>query len=352
MRTARAFAFYTPTLLLLACGNVSQLSTDGGTHIDALREPDSSMHDASRADTSSGSSSGTGTSTSSSSSGSGTSGSSGTGSSGTGSGSDAGMTPPSCMHPIDCIGNGDVCCISPTISTTHGECLSGMACDGLGGARLCSAATKTIACGQEACVSADCGGQTLFVCAGTMLCSFDAGADASADAAGPSSDAGVTDGSLGDAFNAGAGDLDGACNPPEGGLGCTPGTIACADASCSVPTKECCRTGQGDSCQVAGAMCAGMPVSCDEAADCPAPGDICCLVSSGISLSSATTSCQRGPTCPKAAGGTTIADVQVCRSNHECQSGQCQFWSCAGNLIEACGNPVPSDPSLCMLAPQ
>jgi hypothetical protein len=58
-------------------------------------------------------------------------------------------------------------------------------------------------------------------------------------------------------------------------------------------------------------------------------------------------SCQKlsGGECPVA----QVARQQICRSNAECASGKCQFWNCLGNVIEACGNPVPSL-AVCMVS--
>jgi hypothetical protein len=145
-------------------------------------------------------------------------------------------------------------------------------------------------------------------------------------------------------IDASAGDTDASCQPPEGGLFCDPGKVACGDAGlCDVPTQECCQN-TTNACIAAGGSCGGTPIECNEAADCPA-GKICCIASSSTTASSAAVTCQTPVNggCPAA----VVASAQICRSNKECPSGKCSFWSCAGNTIEACTVPTPSAPGLC-----
>jgi hypothetical protein len=56
------------------------------------------------------------------------------------------------------------------------------------------------------------------------------------------------------------------------------------------------------------------------------------------STQSATFSCQAlvDNACPRAA----LASAQACRSDNECPSGSCQLWDCAGDMVEACTNPL------------
>ncbi len=130
----------------------------------------------------------------------------------------------------------------------------------------------------------------------------------------------------------------GTCDPPPGGLPCTPGVISCGTSSCDVPSQfRCDIPGTSETCQPAGLPCAGTPIACNEASDC-ADGEVCCLASA--STSEATFSCQKlvGGKCPIA----PVATAQICRSSTECASGTCQFWNCLGSVVEACTNPVPS----------
>jgi len=170
--------------------------------------------------------------------------------------------------------------------------------------------------------------------------SFDAGFDSSISEAGV--DTGVD---VSVPIDAAGGDTPGRCVTPEGGLTCTPGEISCGTSECNVPAQVCCDLGQSETCQSSSAPCAGTPISCNEAADCAA-GEICCMESTSTTLASAKVSCLPG-TCPVPRG--SIVAVQVCRSNNECASGQCQFWSCLGKMIESCANPVPNSPTLCQL---
>jgi len=147
----------------------------------------------------------------------------------------------------------------------------------------------------------------------------------------------------GPASDAAAGDKGTECVVPDGGNLCTPGTVSCGDAQCGVPAEVCCDS-DTESCQAASAACTGTPIACDEAADCPA-GNICCILSTSTTKSSARVFCQPGSVCPVIKGA--IAAAQICRSNNECPSHSCQFWDCLGNVIESCVNPVPNSPMLC-----
>jgi hypothetical protein len=174
--------------------------------------------------------------------------------------------------------------------------------------------------------------------------------------AGSSSSSGVKDAGPGlPDVNSQAGDQPDACVPTEGGKACSPGTVGCGtDASCAVPANFCCDTDTSETCVAAGGTCTGgTEISCNEAADCPTAGDICCILSTGLTKSSASVSCQPGPICPKSTTGETIASSQICRSDKECASGKCQFWSCAGNVLQTCEYPVPSDTNhtICTLDP-
>ena len=141
----------------------------------------------------------------------------------------------------------------------------------------------------------------------------------------------------------------GACEPPPGGPPCTPGFVSCvgdAGPSCPLATSACCEVmGDPNACQPKGKECAGMTVTCNEAADC-AGGQVCCL--SSTSITGGTTSCQTlvSGKCPYA----PIATAQICRSDTECANGTCSLWSCLGGtlIIESCAEPTPGDPSLCV----
>jgi len=133
-----------------------------------------------------------------------------------------------------------------------------------------------------------------------------------------------------------------ACTPPDGGKECTPGTISCGTTTCAVPATSCCELSNGDggttyTCEPEGTACTGgTQISCNETSDCSG-GDVCCIAAN--TTSTATVSCQKlvSGKCPAA----TIGSAQICRSSTECNGSSCQFWSCLGNTIEACTNPVP-----------
>jgi hypothetical protein len=136
-------------------------------------------------------------------------------------------------------------------------------------------------------------------------------------------------------FDPQAGDQPGSCSPPADGLACSPGEVECANGTmCPVSgAGQCCESmTAGAACQTLGTECDGSLITCNEAADC-GPGEICCISATGTTT--ATVSCQPGPTCP--AGG--LAYAQICRSNNECPGGSCSLWNCEGTTIEACSNP-------------
>ena len=82
------------------------------------------------------------------------------------------------------------------------------------------------------------------------------------------------------------------------------------------------------------ATCSGDPQACDEKSDCP-DGQICCLDVTDTK-GDFKISCQSGTTCP--AG--TFAGAQICKTNAECGAGgECSFYSCDGNITEACQAP-------------
>jgi hypothetical protein len=157
---------------------------------------------------------------------------------------------------------------------------------------------------------------------------------------GTGSGSSIKDAGAGDVavFPYAAGDSPDACAPPDGSLGCTPGTVSCGgDASCSLATQQCCDlVGTSESCIATGGACSGTVISCNEAADCT-NNQICCL--NAMSSAVAPISCQDGPTCP---AGIGLASAQICRSNAECASGACVVYSCESGMvsIEACKGSV------------
>jgi hypothetical protein len=138
-------------------------------------------------------------------------------------------------------------------------------------------------------------------------------------------------------FNPGQGDLGSECAPPDGGLPCTPGFLACgSDLSCSLPGSSCCQVGAVQTCQPATAPCANAVLfACNEAADCTA-GQACCLAANDEEWA---VSCETlvGGKCPSAAEGS----AQICRSSNECAAGDCRSFTCDATIVQACSNPIP-----------
>jgi len=153
-----------------------------------------------------------------------------------------------------------------------------------------------------------------------------------------SSDSGDKDGAAKDGGAVGdAGDASEeppACSKPEGGLACTPHSVACGSSPCTTPTDVCCATSftagvPTGTCTATATGCGiNTEVACEEAADC-ASGQVCCQTVAAIT-NNLTATCQT----------SCIGSYQICRSTTECTTGQCTPQSCgigATYDIEACG---------------
>jgi hypothetical protein len=164
------------------------------------------------------------------------------------------------------------------------------------------------------------------------------GDDATSDDAAPqsSSDSGDKDASAKEGGDAGdASEESPACPKPEGGLACTPHSVACGSSPCTTPTDVCCAAtftegAPTGTCTAAATGCLGTTdVACEEAADC-ASGQVCCQTVAAIT-NDLTATCQTS---------CAVGSYQICRSTTECTTGQCTPQSCgigATYDIEACG---------------
>jgi hypothetical protein len=104
-----------------------------------------------------------------------------------------------------------------------------------------------------------------------------------------------------------------------------------------VPDQECCvpvnvsKAG----CQGPNQECSGgISFTCDEAADCPNAGDICCISTTGGMAGGAGATYKVSCTTP-----AKCTEAQICRSDGECPAGNCQLWKCALVTLEACTSP-------------
>jgi hypothetical protein len=85
--------------------------------------------------------------------------------------------------------------------------------------------------------------------------------------------------------------------------------------------------------------------ACNDTWDCPT-GQICCLYVLSVAPPVAHTACQApdaGYTCNGSMGDV---QAQICKSDNECPSGACHIYSCLGDTIYSCANPLAS---LCTL---
>jgi hypothetical protein len=214
---------------------------------------------------------------------------------------------------------------SSSIATSSSSSSAGNACTEGGG--VCVPFNPGGFCpGGTAVADVLCGEEQAYCCAPITSSSSSTSADAGS----------------GSGRDASTGDTDASCEPPDGGPTCTPGFVECGSttngtAACSVPGSQCCETSV-DACQLAGAACSGTIIECDEKGDC-ADGDICCV--NAMTGTTATFSCQPGPACPI---GTGLESAQICRSDAECASGSCSFYSCSATnpstIVEACDKPM------------
>jgi hypothetical protein len=105
----------------------------------------------------------------------------------------------------------------------------------------------------------------------------------------------------------------------------TPGKIDCFGTTCSSATETCCVDDDAGAAQC-GAKCGtgGIPIACDDSADC-APGKICCVGVFG------NVDCQ-----------SRCSGERLCHADSECDVGSsCVEVPCRGTVIGVCG-PVGS----------
>jgi hypothetical protein len=154
--------------------------------------------------------------------------------------------------------------------------------------------------------------------------------DAAPDATRPSPRVDASTGPEGGAKGGPDGAPDAALPPSN------PNLVTCGSTECSRPDQICCvryaDAGPVRSC-VGGAdfyRCeTGMPVACDEAADCP-PGLVCCLSYWG-----------NGLTMAGCAGQCSASEMTACKAGTPCPTGSCAVRTCtsAGSppvLVSTC----------------
>lgn len=98
----------------------------------------------------------------------------------------------------------------------------------------------------------------------------------------------------------------------------TPGTLPCGNESCATGTQSCCVSiaigAVGARCIPAGASCSGIPLACDEPADCSA--GTCCF---GLqALQGAGSGLALGSHCSTRAACNGAGQYVVCRTNGDC----------------------------------
>lgn len=130
----------------------------------------------------------------------------------------------------------------------------------------------------------------------------------------------------------------------DAGSGSTPGAVACGNTSCNVPAQACCVRFQFDggadggpgltrSCTAPNACQGGVTTTCDEKADCPTQGQVCCLQQTPQGV--------RG-TCSN--GGCGPGGVQLCKTTGECTNdgGVCTVYTCPQvGAVQSCRKPAP-----------
>jgi hypothetical protein len=131
---------------------------------------------------------------------------------------------------------------------------------------------------------------------------------------------GAQPGGTGGGRSAGSGGVANDSGVPTGVA--TPMSISCGTSTCTITsglTDVCCALPlafppfpTGCFPVFPGCVTTGVPFACDDAADCT-NGDVCCGSTAG-------TAC--GKTCPS-------GKVQFCRTNAECNGGECRPWSTA-----------------------
>jgi hypothetical protein len=159
--------------------------------------------------------------------------------------------------------------------------------------------------------------------------------DATTPSGEASTDAGAKDGEAKDGGDSGAS----TCVVPDGGMACTPHSVACGSTPCTTPTDVCCANGftmgvpTTGTCQASTTCGLGSTeVACEEAADCPS-GQLCCETPPTLGGGPGTQTCS---------GACPAPSYQLCRSNTECSGGaHCVPQSCPNGLspydVEACG---------------
>lgn len=136
-------------------------------------------------------------------------------------------------------------------------------------------------------------------------------------------------GGSGDAGMDGGADMDASVEPDGGSAVSDPGFVQCGGQPCASATHYCCddNAANSEKCVLMSvSACGGYRRSCDESADCEA-GMQCCLIGQTSPFIEYTTFC---------AMDCGQSQLQVCKSDAECNGQSCLSQPCHGEIISTC----------------
>lgn len=125
-------------------------------------------------------------------------------------------------------------------------------------------------------------------------------------------------------------------------LPATPGLVICGDGLCNTATQHCCfdlatSGGVTAACRPLATTCTGVSVQCDEAADCPGTGNVCCAGLGGLTSAAALLS-SLGTRCEPAVACSGTGQLVVCSKDSDCLgAGVC----CATSGVPTCLSVCP-----------